>query len=239
MDATDRGDEGPRERLQRMGSAALSDEELVALLLGTGGAGEPVTVLAARLLREVGGLGGLARDGRGGLAARRGLGATKAARIVAALELGRRLGAAPWSLGRAIVSSADVRACVSAALASAEREHLLALALDVRHRLLAEVHVAVGGQSGCAVVPADLFRLLLREAAARVIVVHNHPSGDPTPSPDDIALTARLVNAGAMLGIPVVDHVIIGRESHFSFVDEGLLRAGAPLGAGAAERMRR
>ena len=108
-------------------------------------------------------------------------------------------------------------------LLHAAREHFFALALDARQRLTAEILVAIGSLTACAVTPADVFRLLLREPAAGVIFVHNHPSGEPTPSREDVSLTERLRQAGALLGIKVLDHVIVGSEGHFSFLDSGLL----------------
>lgn len=215
--------DGPRERLARVGAACLSDEELLALLLGTGSAAEPVTVLAARLAREGGGVRGLARRGVGSLGAMGGLGVSKAARIVAAIELGRRVHEAPWSPGPRIESSRTVDALVRAHLASEEVEHFVALALDAKNRVKAELRIATGGASACAVAPSDVFRALLREAAVSAVFVHNHPSGDARPSSDDVAFTARLLEAGRILGVRLVDHVIVAREGYFSFLDAGLL----------------
>lgn len=217
--------EGPRERLRREGREALSDEELVALVLGTGSVREPVTVLAARLVREAGGAVGLARSGIGALAKIAGVGESKAARLVAAIELGRRVHQRPWSPGPKIETSRDVDALLRARLADREVEHFVALALDAKNRVTAELRIATGGLAACPVAPADVFRALLREAAASVVFAHNHPSGDATPSADDVALTDRLVRAGALLGVRVLDHVVVGREGYFSFVDAGLLPA--------------
>jgi DNA repair protein RadC len=218
--------EGPRERLRRVGREALSDEELIALVLGTGSAREPVTVLAARLLRESGGLSGLTRSGAGALARVGGIGESKAARLVASLELGRRVHEVPWTTGPRIESSRDVDSLLRARLASAEVESFVALPTDAKNRVIAELTIARGGLSACPVAPSDVFRAILREAAAAVVFAHNHPSGDASPSADDIALTDRLVRAGTLLGVRVLDHVIIGREGYFSFVDAGLLRDG-------------
>lgn len=216
--------EGPRERLRRVGVDSLSDEELLALVLGTGSTGEPVTVLAARLLRATNGLAGLRTTGLGALAEFGGVGEGKAGRVLAALELGRRLARMPWTGGPRISTSADVDRLLRPRLADAEREHFVALAVDAKNRVLAERTIATGGLSACPVSPSDVFRTLLREAAAGVIFVHNHPSGDPSPSAEDIALTERLAQAGAILGIRVLDHVIVAREGSFSFVDARLLR---------------
>lgn len=217
--------EGPRERLRREGREALSDEELVALVLGSGSVREPVTVLAARIVREAGGPAGLARAGIGALETLGGLGESKAARLIAAIELGRRVHQRPWAPGPRIETSRDVDALLRARIADREVEHFVALALDAKNRVKAELRIATGGLAACPVAPADVFRALLREAAAGVVFVHNHPSGDATPSADDIALTDRLVRAGALLGVRVLDHVVVGREGYFSFVDAGLLPA--------------
>ena len=216
---------GPRERMREVGPERLGDAELVALLLGTGSAREPVTVLASRLLHRVGGVHGLGRLGVGALEELPGLGPTKAARVVAALELGRRVLARPLPRGSRIVSSRDVDAALRPRLAQADVEHFVAIALDAKNRPLGETLIARGGLSACPVAPADVFRALIREAAAGVVFVHNHPSGEPSPSSDDVALTERLRRAGELLGVTVLDHVIIGREGYFSFLDAGLLPA--------------
>jgi DNA repair protein RadC len=225
---------GARERLRRVGVEVLSDEELVALILGTGIASAPVEVLAARLLRQVGGLAGLRRAGVGELATLPGIGQTKASRLVAAVELGRRAHQAARQLGPRIESSRDVDARMRPRLAQAEVERFLALALDAKNRVTAELEIAVGGLSACPVSPSDVFRALLREAASGAIFVHNHPSGDATPSADDIALTERLVRAGQIVGVRVLDHVIVAREGSFSFLDSGLLVPG-DVGRGRKE----
>lgn len=225
--------DGPRERLRSVGAFHLSDAELVALLLGTGTAREHVTVLASRLLTEASGLRGLVRLGIGGLAATAGIGESKAARLVAALELGRRAAAPTSSPMSRVATSHDVVALVAPRLRDADVEHFVALALDAKNRPLALIDVAKGSITACPVAPADVFRAVLREAAPAVVFAHNHPSGDPQPSPEDIALTDRLVSAGRLLGIHVVDHVIIAREGHFSFLDAGLLARRPPRGVSA------
>lgn len=217
---------GPRERLLRVGAEAMSDAELVALLFGTGDRNLPVTELAHRVLARAGGLTGLERLGAGGLAELRGVGVGKACRIVAALELGRRIASTPFEPGTKLASSQEVDAAVRSRLAPAPVEQFLAIPLDAKNRVLGELQLAVGGLTVCPVAPADVFRALLREAAAAVVFVHNHPSGEPSPSPEDVALTERLRRAGELLGVRVVDHVIVGREGYFSFLDSGLLATG-------------
>lgn len=215
--------EGPRERLRAVGSEGLSDAELLAVLLGTGGRREPVGVLASRVLHELGGIAALSRLGTGALEQLPGVGPTKASRIVAAVELGRRVVTRPLTRGARIGSSRDVDAAMRPRLADADVEHFIAIALDAKNRPIGELAIARGGLSACPVSPADVFRALLREAASGVIFVHNHPSGEPSPSPDDLAITERLRKAGEILGVRVLDHIIIGREGYFSFLDAGLL----------------
>lgn len=219
-----RATEGARERLSRLGAEGLSDAELLAILLGTGARGQPVAVMAARLLEETGGLSGLERTGVGALSGHAGIGFSKASRIVAALELGRRVVERPLARGARIGSSRDVDAALRPRLARASSEHFIALPLDAKNRAIGEIRIAVGGLTACPVAPSDVFRALVREAAAAVIFVHNHPSGEPTPSPEDVALTQRLIRAGELLGVRVLDHVILGHEGYFSFLDAGLLQ---------------
>jgi DNA repair protein RadC len=215
--------EGPRERLARGGAEALSDAELVAILFGTGTPGMPVEVLAATVLAESGGLAGFERLGLGALASRGGVGDGKACRLLAAVEIGRRISTTPLLRGARIGSSRDIDAALRPRLGRAEVEHFLAIPLDAKNRPIGELRIASGGLSACPVAPSDVFRALLREAASGVVFVHNHPSGEPEPSPEDLHITERLVRAGALLGVRVLDHVIIARDSYFSFLDAGLL----------------
>jgi len=217
--------DGPRERLARVGPERLGDAELLAVLLGTGARGEPVGVLAARLLEEAGGLAGLERTGVGALSGLPGIGRSKAARVVAALEIGRRVATSAPSRGARIGSSRDVDALLRPRLAREASEPVIALPLDAKNRPLGELRIAIGGLTACPVAPSDVFRALVREAAAAVIFAHNHPSGEPSPSPEDLALTERLCRAGELLGVRVVDHGILGHEGYFSFLDAGLLEA--------------
>jgi DNA repair protein RadC len=216
---------GPRERLALHGAEVLSDAELVCVLLGTGCADEPVAVLAERLLHDAGGLQALARSSPRELAARRGVGTSKAARLLAAVELGRRLGAVRLSPERPLSSSRDVDRALRPRLAVAEREHFVAVALDSKNRPILQLDIAIGGLAACALTPADVFRPLLRHAAASAVFAHNHPSGECAPSDQDIAMTERLARTGELVGVAVLDHLIVGREGYFSFLDAGLLRA--------------
>jgi DNA repair protein RadC len=206
------------------GEQALSDAELLAVLLGTGAPGDPVGIVAQRLLEQNGGLSGLRHAGLAAISACPGIGITKACRLRAAIELGVRLAARPLHRGEPVRSSLDVVAVLRPRLRDASREHFFALTLDAKNRPVAEILIAVGGLTACAVAPADVFRLVLREPAAGVIFAHNHPSGEPSPSAEDVSMTERLRQAGALLGLKVLDHVILGHDGHFSFLDAGLLR---------------
>ena len=212
-----------RERLSYYGAPSLGDAELVGVLLGTGSQGESAVALGARILQEVGGLRGLGQSAVPELAQIRGVGVAKAARIVAAAEFGRRSQRVPFQRGASLLSSIDVDGALRPRLANAECEHFIALPLDARNRPLGELLLSKGGLTGCFASAADIYRQLIRWAAANVIFVHNHPSGQPDPSPEDIALTRQLRAAGELLGIRLLDHVIIAAQGYFSFADEGLL----------------
>ncbi|MCB9707316.1 MAG: DNA repair protein RadC [Myxococcales bacterium] len=228
FETPNQGPKGPRERLCVVGAEALSDAELIAILLGTGAANTPVTVLAERLLSAFGGLEGLERQGIGSLGTYQGVGLSKAARLLAAFELGKRTCARPLVRGQALTSSSHVDQAMRPRLGQLINEQFFALPLDSKFRMLGALRIAVGGLNCCAVSPSDVFRTLMQEAAAAVIVVHNHPSGDPRPSPEDILFTRHLVEAGQLLGISVLDHVIIGKEGYYSFLDRGMLPPRAP-----------
>ena len=159
------------------------------------------------------------------LAALPGIGPGKAARLLAAVELGRRALTRPLPKGRRLVSSRDVDAALRPRLAREEVEHFVAIPLDAKHRPTGTLRLSTGSLVACPVEPATVFRALVRHAAAAVVFVHNHPSGHPEPSPEDVALTRRLCDAGDLLGVEVLDHVIIGAEGYFSFLDAGLLAA--------------
>jgi DNA repair protein RadC len=225
---------GAREKLSERGIEALSDAELVALLLGTGTADAPVSVLAERLLFELGGLHGLARASLGQLAASKGVGSGKSARIAAGVELGRRVAARPLERGTRIASSEDVYRAFGPLLARQQHEELWAIALDARQRILSRTQLARGGLSACPITIADVFRPLIREGASAMIVIHNHPSGAPDPSPEDLAFTERVAQAGELLGIFLLDHVIVAADGYYSCLDAGLYR-GPPVSARAPE----
>ncbi len=211
---------GPRERLADVGIDALGDAELVALLLGTGHPAESVEVLAHRLLEEQGGLEGLARAGAGELAGRRGVGAAKGARIAAAVELGRRVSmATARTLSVRLPDSRAVDAWGRPRLGGLDHEELWLLALDGQNRLRAARRVASGGLHGMFVSPRDPLRAALREGASAFVLVHNHPSGDPTPSPEDITFTAKVAAAARVVSTPLLDHVVVSRTRFASMLE--------------------
>jgi DNA repair protein RadC len=211
---------GPRERAVAIGVDMLGDAELLAIVLGTGCRGLPVGVLAQMLLDEHGGAAGLARAGLGELSQRAGVGTAKGARIAAAIELGRRaMLAASLATPARLPNRAAVEAWARPRLATLDHEELWLLALDGHHGMKAARRVASGGIHGLHVAPRDALRIALREAATGFVLVHNHPSGDPEPSDEDVAFTRAIAQAAAVVGVPLLDHVIVERRASVSIVD--------------------
>ncbi len=206
--ATDR----PRERLKAVGASHLSDAELLAILLRVGIRGENVQDLARRLLSENHGLTGLAGLEFSELARQRGVGEAKACSIKAALELGRRLLRAAPEQRKQITSGADVADLLLLEMGQLEQEHMRVLHLNTKNQLIAMVEVYKGSLNSAPVRAADIFKGAVRNAAASVILAHNHPSGDPSPSPEDARATEHLVEAGRLLDIEVLDHLVIGHS---------------------------
>ncbi len=216
-------DERPRERLQRWGAATLSPQELLACVLGRGIAGESVLVSAQRLLSTFGNLTGIRDASVEELACVHGIGPAKAAQLKAALELSRRVEQAPPADGVTIADWRDVVRLLEPRLAHATKEHFVAVLLDARHRVLRVADISVGSLTASIVHPRELFHEAITAHAAALIVAHNHPSGDPAPSEEDVLLTRRLVAAGRVLGIEVLDHVILGAGRACSLQADGLL----------------
>jgi DNA repair protein RadC len=204
---------GPRERAVAMGIDRMGDADLVAIVLGTGCPGLPVGILAASLLEEHGGIGGLARAGIGELGQRAGMGPAKGARLAAAVELGRRaLVAGAVDVMARIPDRRAVETWARAQLATLDHEELWLLALDGHHGLRGARRIAAGGIHGLHVAARDPIRAALREAASAFILVHNHPSGDPTPSEEDVTFTRAVADAAAVVGTPLLDHAIVARR---------------------------
>ncbi len=220
-------DERPGERLRLRGAAALSTSELLAILLSTGLKGEPVTDIAQRILRDHGGLPGLMKLDAVELATIRGLGEAKAAKLKAALELGIRLAALGPEQRPQIASPDDVVNLIGIEMAALDQEQLRAVLLDTKHRVLAIRTVYQGSVNQAQVRVAEVYRDAIRHNAVAIIVVHNHPSGDPTPSSADVVLTAELVRAGELLDVELLDHLIVGQGRHVSLRRLGL---GFPTG---------
>jgi DNA repair protein RadC len=216
-------DDRPREKLGRHGAAALGDNELVALVLGSGSGRAGALDVSNDLLRARGGLHGLARSTCDELAQVSGIGTARAARIVAALELGRRtLTHAPGA--RVLLRTPrDAAAFLLPTYGSRPTELFGVVLLDAKHRVLRTTVVAMGTLNATVVEPRDVFREAILGSAAAIVVFHNHPSGDPSPSPEDEALTRRLVAVGALMGIDVVDHVVLGDVRYCSFKEMGRL----------------
>jgi len=213
-DLTDR----PRERLWRCGAQALGDAELISVVLGTGVRDCPVLELAGNLVRAVGGIAPLSRASPRELAQFNGIGPARAARLSAAFELGRRAVEVVHHR-RALDSPGDVYRCVAPRLAGVTQELFFVIGVDIRNGVLDVVEVGRGSIAHVEVHPREVFRPLIRMAAAGGILVHNHPSGDPTPSPQDLALTLRLREVGRLLGVPIIDHVVVGGRSYRSIAE--------------------
>ncbi len=213
--------ERPRERLARVGPQALSSAELIAIILRTGVGGENVLALATRLLAQYDGLGGLARLDFSRLTAVRGLGPAKAAQLLAAFELGRRLMAESPRERFQIRSPADAAHLLIPLIAHQEQEHFVILYLDTRNYVQDRETLYKGSLNSSIVRVAEVFRGAIRRNCASIVVAHNHPSGDPSPSGEDIALTRQLVRAGKLLEIDVLDHLIIGHNRYISLREQG------------------
>ena len=213
----------PRERLQRLGVEALSAQEILAVILGRGISGESVMVTAQRLLSQFGGLKGISGASLEELSQIRGIGIAKAAQIKAAVELANRVDGYSETGSKPLLKTPeDVAALVRGRLKEKKREYFLAVLLDTRNQLIKTAEISIGSLDSSIVHPREVFKEAISASAAAVIFVHNHPSGDTEASEDDIRLTKRLAEAGEIVGIDVLDHVIIGGKTFRSLKREGL-----------------
>ncbi len=215
--------ERPRERLLAHGAVALTDAQLLAILLRVGRRRSSAVQVGIDILDHLGGVAGLARCGIDELCAVPGVGAAKAAQLKAALELGKRALASPLSKGTKICSSRDLFEHYHPALRDLRHEIFKVVLLDAKHAIVRDATVSEGSLTLSIVHPREVFTMAVKESAAAVIFLHNHPSGDPTPSQEDRVLTARLVSAGEVLGIRVLDHIVVGDGRYVSFADQGWL----------------
>ena len=214
--------ERPRERLWDHGPGYLSNAELIAILLRTGVTGENVLNLAVRLLSHFQGVAGLARATYKEICSLKGISEAKACQLMAAFELGRRLVSLQPEDRAVIRCPEDVANLLAAEMSLLDQEHLRVLLLDTKNNVIGVNEIYIGNVNSSVVRAAEVFRPAIRDNSVAIIVVHNHPSGDPTPSPEDVAITEQLRDSGDLLGVEVLDHVILGAHRHVSLKEQGL-----------------
>jgi DNA repair protein RadC len=211
----------PREKLERLGPAGLGDNELLALVLGGGVRGQGALDLANRLIEFAGGLHGLTRIEVSDLRAVRGVGRARAAQVIAAVEFGRRTLVREAAERTRFTTPRAMAAYLLPLYGASAVEQFGLVMLDTKHRVIRSKLLSRGSLDSTIVHPREVFREAAANAAAAIVLFHNHPSGDPTPSPDDFTLTARLVQAGDVMGIDVVDHIILADQNYYSMVESG------------------
>jgi len=216
--------ERPRERLLRLGAEVLSAQEILAVILGRGTVGKPIMNIAQNLLSKFGNLKSIAEASIEELCKIEGVGIAKACQIKAALELGKRADSYPEDEKRIEIKTAqDALKVVKQKLKDKKKEYFLLLLLDSRNQLIRPIDISMGSLDATVVHPREVFKEAITASAASVVLVHNHPSGNPEPSDDDLNLTKRLVQAGNLLGIEVLDHIIIGSQGHYSMKSHNLI----------------
>jgi DNA repair protein RadC len=215
--------DGPREWAREVGVDGLPDGDLIALILGTGARGTSARALANELLQDLGGVGALEAVGPGELAKRRGVGEARALRLLAGVALGRRLAASTFAPRAAFPDAAAVHRWAASRLVPLPHEELWLLALDGRQQLLAARRVAQGGLARITVEIRDVLRIALREGAHGFLLSHNHPSGDATPSAEDVLFTRRVAAAARNVDVPLLDHVVVAANGYISLLAEGVL----------------
>ena len=213
----------PREKLQRLGAAALGDNELVAIVLGSGSRECGALELANRLLERAGGLHGLTRAAVGELHLVPGVGDARAAQVLAAVELGRRTLVRGTTDRPRLSTPRQLASYLLPQYGAGAVEQFGIVMLDTKHRMIRIKILSIGSLDTTVVHPREVFREATSASAAAIVLFHNHPSGDPTPSADDLVLTTRMVNAGDIMGIDVVDHLILADQRYFSLVEAGRL----------------
>lgn len=213
----------PRERMCEKGPGALSDSELIALLIGSGTQKITALELAGELLAAHGGLRGLAGTNIDRLASSRGIGIAKACMIMAGIELAKRLSLLGKEEKYRIGTPADVSGLLSARMRFLDREHFVAILLDTKNGVISVEEISIGCLDGSLVHPRELFKVAIQKSAAAIIIAHNHPSGDPSPSRDDIKTTERLQQAAKIIGISLLDHIVIGDGCYTSLKEKGIM----------------
>ncbi|MEX0801818.1 MAG: DNA repair protein RadC [Candidatus Binatia bacterium] len=215
----------PREKLLARGPQSLSDTELLAIILRNGNAstGESAIDHARLLLGRFGGLKGVDEAAASELAKVKGIGPAKVAQIKASLEIARRVSNHKWQPGQSLRSSEDVFRHFRDDLENEKREFFYVVLLNNKNKKIRDVKISEGSLTASLVHPREVYNPVIRESAAAVIFVHNHPSGDPAPSPEDIEITRRLKEVGDVMGVRVLDHVVVGHNRYFSFSDKGML----------------
>jgi DNA repair protein RadC len=215
----------PREKLLAKGPQSLSETELLAIILRNGNAstGESAIDHARLLLNQFGGLKGLDDATASEISIVKGIGPAKIAQLKACLEIGKRIGSQKWETGEPLHSAEDVYRHFRENLGREKREFFYVVLLNNKNRKIREVKVSEGSLTASLVHPREVYNPVIRESAAGVIFVHNHPSGDPAPSPEDIDITKRLKEVGDVMGVRVLDHVVIGHDRYFSFNERGML----------------
>jgi len=216
-------DERPREKMLLNGAHNLSNAELIAILLRTGTPQESALRLAEQLLYKHQGLSGLGSLSPQEISQIKGIGLAKAVTIASAVELGKRISILPMGDRPVIRSPQDAADLMMPRLRYENKEHFIALLLSTKNHVLAVPTISLGSLNASVVHPRELFRAAINQSAASVILIHNHPSGDPSPSQEDISLTKRLMEAGRILDISVLDHVIIGDGRYVSFKEKGII----------------
>jgi len=213
----------PRERLERYGAEALSDVDLLTILLARGSRNLPVTGLSLQVLGECGGLKGLMRQSFSRLLKFKGLGQAKVCQICAVVEIARRISSGGPEQAAVISRPEDAAGLLMSRFSFESRENFGILILDTKNQVKKEKIISIGSLNASIVHPREIFHQAIMESAASLILFHNHPSGDPTPSREDISLTRRLIKAGKLMGIEILDHIIIGQNNYASFKSMDLL----------------
>jgi DNA repair protein RadC len=215
--------ERPRERLQKFGPEALSAQELLALVIGRGISKKSVMSIAQELLTRFGNVKAISQATIEELSQIKGIGLAKAAQIKACFELGRREELEPELKNFNIKDPESVVKAIRASIKDKAKEHFKLLLLNPRNKIIGISTISIGTLNASLVHPREVFKDAIMHTAASVVLAHNHPSGDPEPSEDDITITKRLIEAGKILGVEVIDHIIVGKNGFFSFKEKGLI----------------